>query len=226
MTVLVLARHGESTWGRRGLFTGWSDPPLSAAGERQARAAGTTLTARAGDIDRVYTSVLARATRTAALLAGADGRESVIETDWRLNERHLGMLEGLSKADVVATWGNAARRAWRDDAEARPPCLDPDSPRHPRHDPRYRHVPAARLTGGERGVEMAMRVLEIWHERVFPDLLAGATVMVVAHLGPLRVIAGHLGHRAGGERAHWPNAAPLVLPLPGRACCALAPRGG
>ena len=43
MGTLVLLRHGESVWNSKGLFTGWVDVDLSAAGEEEARRGGELL---------------------------------------------------------------------------------------------------------------------------------------------------------------------------------------
>ncbi len=207
MSVLVLVRHGETEWGRLRLFTGWSNPPLSLRGEMQARQAGTGLAGLVA-IDRVYTSLLQRASETASILLAVAGAAAPVEADWRLNERHLGLLEGLSKEEVRATWGNEKRKIWRDDDGARPPVVPGDDLRHPRHDPRYRHVAAHLLPGAERGSETTERVLEVWHERIAPDVLAGRGVVVVSHLGPLRVLARHLSSGGTDEApATWPNGA-------------------
>jgi Histidine phosphatase superfamily (branch 1) len=40
---LVLLRHGQSEWNARNLFTGWANPDLTAAGEREAVRAGQLL---------------------------------------------------------------------------------------------------------------------------------------------------------------------------------------
>jgi 2,3-bisphosphoglycerate-dependent phosphoglycerate mutase len=37
---LVLLRHGQSEWNARNLFTGWANPDLTEAGERDAVRAG------------------------------------------------------------------------------------------------------------------------------------------------------------------------------------------
>lgn len=66
--VLVLLRHGESSTNAAGVFTGWSDPPLTAAGERQARRAARRLAAAGIRPDSVHTSVRGRAIRTAELV--------------------------------------------------------------------------------------------------------------------------------------------------------------
>lgn len=213
MTLVVLTRHAESEWNSQRRLTGWSDPPLSAKGAGQARHAGERLASFAVSLDRVYTSMLDRATQTAAtMMAAAGARRSVpVESDWRLNERHLGRLEGLTKAEVTAAWGNERRRMWRDDTLAWPPPLDPDDPDHPRRDPRYRNIPTNRLPAGERGIDVDTRVLDFWRERIVPDISAGRNIMVVTHLGPLRVLARHLGCSGQSQpRMKWPNAE-LVL---------------
>jgi len=43
MKTLVLLRHGESEWNAKGLFTGWVDVGLSAAGAAEAQRGGTML---------------------------------------------------------------------------------------------------------------------------------------------------------------------------------------
>ena len=40
---LVLLRHGQSEWNTAGIFTGWENAPLTAAGEEEARQAGSLL---------------------------------------------------------------------------------------------------------------------------------------------------------------------------------------
>lgn len=213
MTSVVLARHGETDWNAGRRLTGWSDPPLNGRGEEQARRAGARLARRGLAVDQAYTSLLTRATQTAAIMMGsAKGRAVPVAADWRLNERHLGRLEGLTKAEITAAWGNDWRKRWRDDESARPPSLDADDPSHPRHDPRYLSVPAGRLSGGERRRDLAVRVLEFWEDRVLPDVLAGRNVLVVSHLGPLRVLAGRLGCPGTGlaPSTRWPHAEPVV----------------
>src|SRR5439155_13008 len=43
MRTLVLLRHGESTWNKANLFTGWTDVELTEAGIEEARQAGRLL---------------------------------------------------------------------------------------------------------------------------------------------------------------------------------------
>ena len=64
MHKLVLLRHGESTWNRENLFTGWTDVDLSEKGAEEAREAGRFLKEQGYDFDIAFTSVLKRAIRT------------------------------------------------------------------------------------------------------------------------------------------------------------------
>ncbi len=70
MPTVVILRHGESTWNRENLFTGWHDVPLSESGELEARRAGDTLREAGLWFDVVHTSLLTRAVDTATLALG------------------------------------------------------------------------------------------------------------------------------------------------------------
>src|SRR5881409_2099335 len=65
--VLVLLRHGQSTWNLENLFTGWHDVPLSELGVTEAKEAGRLMTEAGLAPEVVHTSVLVRAIQTADL---------------------------------------------------------------------------------------------------------------------------------------------------------------
>jgi 2,3-bisphosphoglycerate-dependent phosphoglycerate mutase len=222
MTALILVRHGESEWNARGLLSGWGDPALTARGRAQARHAGRTIAAAGLHVDIAHTSLLTRAQLTAALaLQASDNADVDVHTHWRLNERHLGALEGLDKAGVVERWGNSQRRRWRDDPTATPPPLDPGDPRHPQHQRRYQHVPTGDLPAAERRSDLTRRVLAEWHETITADLRAGRNVLVVAHLGTLRAIIAHLQNRSHDppRQLDIDQARPVVYDIDSRRPC-------
>jgi broad specificity phosphatase PhoE len=107
-TRLLLLRHGESTWNVAGRWQGQADPPLSDLGERQAIAARA---AAPDPPDAVWTSDLARARRTAELLAEPHGLTA--RADARLRERDVGEWSGLTRAEIEERWPGwlAARRS-------------------------------------------------------------------------------------------------------------------
>jgi 2,3-bisphosphoglycerate-dependent phosphoglycerate mutase len=103
---LVVLRHGQSTWNALNLFTGWHDVPLSEQGEAEADAAGRTLRDAGMRFDVVFTSLLTRAMDTNRRALTQLGQTDVpVITDWRLNERHYGALQGLDKKETTQRHG-------------------------------------------------------------------------------------------------------------------------
>jgi len=91
---LWLARHGETEWSLSGRHTGRTDVPLTAAGERQARALGERL--RGASFALVLASPLARARRTAELAGFGDA----LALDEDLAELDYGAYEGRTTAEI------------------------------------------------------------------------------------------------------------------------------
>jgi probable phosphoglycerate mutase len=95
-TELWLVRHGETTLNASRRLAGWSDPPLTETGRRQAVALRELLDGR--HFDRVWSSDLDRAVTTAKLAWGEP------RPDDRLREINFGDLEGLSYDEVDLTF--------------------------------------------------------------------------------------------------------------------------
>ncbi len=210
---VVLLRHGRSVANEQGTYSGWSDPPLSPTGRAQVHHAGQQLHDDRVPVDVVHTSLLGRAQHSTELLLDAWQQHPDTSThrDWRLNERHLGLIQGLTRDQVIKRWGNPARQSWRSDPTAVPPAVHPESAAHPRNQARYRHVPAELLPGAESIDELTRRVLAYWHTRIRPDIAAGRHVLVVAHRDTLRTIVGHLA--TGDGIAFADRAIPTAQPL-------------
>ncbi|MCS7295765.1 MAG: 2,3-diphosphoglycerate-dependent phosphoglycerate mutase [Chloroflexota bacterium] len=190
---LVLLRHGESTWNKENLFTGWTDVPLSERGIEEARAAGRLMREEGLTFDIVFTSLLVRAIRTAEIALEELGQSWLpVERSWRLNERHYGALQGLNKKELAQRYGSEQVFRWRRSYDVPPPPLEPDDPRHPRHDPRYRLLPPDVLPATECLKDVVARMLPYWQDAIAPRLLEGKRVLVVAHGNSLRALVKHL----------------------------------
>jgi broad specificity phosphatase PhoE len=96
LSVVYIARHGETAWSLSGQHTGLTDLPLTSNGERNARRLGERL--KGTTFAKVFTSPLQRAARTCELA----GFGTVAETDPDLVEWNYGQYEGLRSAEILA----------------------------------------------------------------------------------------------------------------------------
>jgi 2,3-bisphosphoglycerate-dependent phosphoglycerate mutase len=167
MALMVLLRHGQSVWNAANKFTGWTDVDLSEIGEKEAKAAGEELADISFDV--VYTSDLIRAQRTAtiAMARNTASNSPPTITDWRLNERNYGDLQGLDKDETREKFGAEQVHIWRRSYDVPPP-------------------------GGESLETCAERTIPCLEELIIPDLEAGKTILVAAHGNSLRSIVMHI----------------------------------
>ncbi len=191
--VLVLLRHGQSTWNLENLFTGWHDSPLSEQGVTEASEAGRLMKQADLAPQVVHTSVLVRAIQTADLALGEMGLTWIpVKRSWRLNERHYGSLQGLNKQQTTERYGADKVKLWRRSYDIRPPELDSSDERHPSHDLRYADLPPELLPSAECLKDVVDRMLPYWFDAIVPDLLRHTCVLVSAHGNSLRGLVKHL----------------------------------
>lgn len=164
---LILIRHGQSVWNAENRFTGWTDVDLSDRGVKEAEEAGIEL--RDQVIDVIHTSDLIRAKRTAeiVILANVCSKDTATKSDWRLNERNYGSLQGLNKAETAEKHGAEQVRIWRRSFDVAPP-------------------------EGESLEMTAKRTIPYFEEEIRPDLESGMSVLVSAHGNSLRSIVMHI----------------------------------
>ena len=176
---IVLIRHGESTANAANVFTGWSDPPLTAKGEDQARSVAHALQAAGIVPTRVFCSTLARCTATARILLDTIGSPDLpVVTSRELMERDYGALTGLNKAEAAVRWGEQQVRDWRRSYAVAPP-------------------------DGESLRDTAARVLSCYVRTVLPAAMSGGTTLVVSHGNTLRALAMALDGLDATEVEHF-----------------------
>lgn len=212
---VVLVRHGESTWNKENLFTGWVDVPLSDKGRGEALDGGKLLKEQGFSFDLAYTSTLKRAIKTLwIVLEELDLMYIPIVNTWRLNERHYGGLQGLDKKETVAKHGAEQVLVWRRSYDIPPPIVDRDSKYHPSNDPRYAGVEfdddfteSLKSTGE--------RFMPDWENVIGPDIKAGKKIIIAAHGNTLRALVKHLDGISEEEICglNIPTGVPLVYEL-------------
>lgn len=104
---LIFIRHGETPWNTEHRVQGRTDIPLNARGEAQAVSVAEAV-ARFSP-DRIYSSPLKRARRTAELVAKRCGIEKITDMD-ELVEIRFGLWEGKNAAEIEAEFPDV----WRD----------------------------------------------------------------------------------------------------------------
>lgn len=118
-TTMLLLRHGETahTTEKRFSGAGGDDPPLTAEGERQARAAADRLAA-VGGVHAVVSSPMRRARQTADV--AAERLDLDVREDEGVRECAFGEWEGLTFAEVRERWPDLLGR-WLADPTVAPP---------------------------------------------------------------------------------------------------------
>lgn len=119
---LFLIRHGESIWNLTNKFTGWTQIPLSNDGYMDAY----HMKKKIRDLDvipnQIFTSGLKRAIFTSDIIRN-DNFDIPIYTSWRLNEKHYGDLEGVSRGYISEIEGKTELHRIRNSYNARPTTL-------------------------------------------------------------------------------------------------------
>lgn len=164
---LWLARHGVTQWSVGKRYCGWSDPPLIAEGEVQARWLAQRFERQA--IAKIYSSDARRAVQTAEIISQGAPEPVAIEQAQEWREMHFGSWEGLTYPEIMA---NAAEQPgfFSDSVGEAPP-------------------------DGESFEQLVTRVCR-GLQRIFMDVNAEAGLrgeeeahyVLVSHGGPLRVL--------------------------------------
>lgn len=160
---ILFVRHGESEANVLELMYGSSNYRLTQNGKEQARKAGEIVRNMGFNPDRIYVSSLVRTHET--LESMGFSMEEAIE-DERLDERHLGDLEGLSY-HLLHREQPEIFEAWNSDWMLYKPG------------------------GGESHLDFSSRIIDFMDD--FQDEeRAGEKILVVCHGGTMKTIFSHV----------------------------------
>ncbi|WP_455365213.1 2,3-bisphosphoglycerate-dependent phosphoglycerate mutase [Kaarinaea lacus] len=186
---VILIRHAQSQWNLENRFTGWANPPLTQAGLDEARHAAHLLQQQGYRFDIAFSSRLLRAQQTLDLILDILGQSKLPQfQDWRLNERHYGLLQGVNKAEKAKEVGEQQVWRWRRGYEDKAEPLPRTDPTHPVNDPLYHDIDPALLPDVENLSETRARVMQFWQKRVVPYIRLGERVLISGHGNTLRAL--------------------------------------
>lgn len=206
-------RCRQSSWNLENRFTGWVDVPLTPVGVEEAKRAGAELKKEGLQFDMAYTSVLKRAIKTCwTALEELDQMYVPVTQDWRLNERHYGLLSGLNKAETAAKHGEEKVNLWRRSYDIPPPPYDEQHPYYVGNDRRYANLPKTALPLTESTKTTGDRVLPMWDGVLKPAIASGKRLLVVAHGNSLRALVKHIDGFTDEQiiKLNIPTGVPLV----------------
>jgi 2,3-bisphosphoglycerate-dependent phosphoglycerate mutase len=206
---IVFVRHGESQYNVLKKFAGWLDCDLTADGIMQARKAGRLLKDSGYSFDVAYTSKLKRANETLRHLLDEMNLDSTsIFQSWRLNERHYGALDDLTREEAELKFGKEILRQCRENFRCSPPILVGGKNDH--FGGQYS------MPNSESMFDVTARCLLYWNSVIIPAMTAGKSVLVVTHGELLRLLTGSLLEMDEEDiilTPVLPNASPLVFDL-------------
>ena len=197
MNKLILLRHGQSQWNLENRFTGWKNVPLTQKGEVEAKKAGELIRKHNISIDRVFSSVLERANRTAEIAIKKAELNNLLENNKiimtcseKLNERDYGDLVGLNKQETADKFGKDQVHIWRRSYDTPPP-------------------------NGESLKDVVERVAPYFKENIKPLLDKGENILIAAHGNSLRAMMIELGMYKSEEISNieLPTGSPLCINL-------------
>jgi len=197
MNKLILLRHGQSQWNLENRFTGWKNVPLTEKGEKEAKKAGELIKKHNISIDRVFSSLLERANKTAeiAIIHAAlnnllENNKLIMTCSEKLNERDYGDLVGLNKQETADKFGKDQVHIWRRSYDTPPP-------------------------NGESLKDVVERVSPYFKENIKPLIDKGENVLIAAHGNSLRAMMIELGMYKSEEISNieLPTGSPLCINL-------------
>ncbi len=195
MNKLVLLRHGQSQWNLENRFTGWKDVPLTEQGINEAKNAGYLIKKNNIKFDKIYSSILQRANKTAEIALKEAEMEEFFENDQliyernqSLNERDYGDLVGLNKAETAEKFGKEQVHIWRRSYDIPPP-------------------------NGESLKDVVERVSPYFTQQIEPLIIDKKNVLIAAHGNSLRAIMIKVGLYKSHEISsiELPTGSPLCL---------------
>ena len=195
MNKLVLLRHGQSQWNLENRFTGWKDVPLTEKGIEEAKNAGQLIKKNNIKFDKIFSSVLQRANKTAEIAMKEAEMKHLFNNnqlnytkDQRLNERDYGDLVGLNKAETADKFGKEQVHIWRRSYDISPP-------------------------NGESLKDVVNRVSPYFESNISPLILDEKNILIAAHGNSLRAIMIKVGLHKPEEISsiELPTGSPLCL---------------
>ena len=179
---LILLRHGESKWNAANLYTGWYDIDLTQKGLIKSGDVGEILNKLDLSPKIIFTSEQKRAINTSMVVRNTLKESNIpIITNWRLNERHYGLLTGLNKLNYP----------FKSHFYEMPPEVEREN-----CDTILKNIPSytsksyfAQINKGESLYQVHKRLIPYFYQHILPFK---QDIMIVSHKNTLETLIKHI----------------------------------
>lgn len=137
MKKLILIKTCQTFFDKQNRLAGWYDVGLSQQGIEQAKQLAYDLKQNNIKIDYAFMSVLLRAEQTYQTIAKELGYKIRSFKSYKLNDRHLGILQGLSVDQAKELYGKDIIQSLTQKTDYMPPYLPPEHFQNPNNDELY-----------------------------------------------------------------------------------------
>ena len=187
MRRLLIARHGQSIWNQESKFTGWTNIPLNRAGKIEAISMGRMLNYYRLSPTIIYSSIMHRAVDTSSLINSELNNKAEIRSDWRLNEKHYGTLEGVSRNYIKKEYGQKFTHLLRNNFYIKPPVIPEKDRVHTKYSI-YKNCYYKKIKNGESKENVLNRLLPYFENDILYNINNCHMPLVVTHKHCLRVL--------------------------------------
>jgi len=214
MSILILVRHGQSTWNLKKKFTGWVDVDLTEKGKSEAKKAGLLIKEKDITIDHYYSSLQLRANNTLKIIQKTLNDEKYFVKAWQLNERHYGSLTGLNKIEMSKKIGEDKVYEFRRSWDIKPEALDKNSPFHPLNINTYKEVPRNSIPDTESLKDTYERVVQYFDKEI-KERLKKKNILISAHGNSIRALCKNLFNLDNNQICNLeiPTGNPLLIEM-------------
>ena len=163
--VLIVLRHGQSTFNKANILAGWKDVPLTEFGKKEATDAANKL--HKYNFDYVFTSDLKRTKDTCSIVKSTLNQNFMIKSSSALKERNYGELTGQNREQLKNLFTPEQVSIWRRSYSERPP-------------------------NGESLDDVKNRCGSYFDKNILPLLDQNKNILIISHSNTLRSLFVHL----------------------------------
>tara|TARA_B100000902_G_C27261043_1_gene890753 strand:- start:853 stop:1539 length:687 start_codon:yes stop_codon:yes gene_type:complete len=210
---LILVRHGQSEWNKQDKFTGWVDIPLSSHGINEAKEAGIKISNLGIKFNYSFSSVLERSIQTYREINKICLIDAKLETDWRLNERHYGGLQGLNKQEMRSKHGDEQVLIWRRSYDTKPPEINKNSHEKLINQKCFNGLNIDPFPKNESLKDTFFRLMPFLENILIPLIKLNENILISAHGNSIRAILKYFEKISDDNivKVEIPTGKPLLL---------------